>query len=414
MKKYLLSIFIATVLFNCKKTEPITAIAAPDNLISFGRIDSLQSKNLNELRGIWIHIPKGFNTSRESRYPVLYLLDGDSHFYSVSGMVRQLSVINGNTILPEMIIVGIPNTDRARDLTPTYVKSDPTSGGAEKFLDFIENELIPYIDKKYPTINHRTLIGHSIGGLAVVNTLIKRPQLFNNYLAIDPSLWWDNQTLLKKADSVLNQNKFKGKSLYVAVAKNLLTDMTGIGINEVERDTTNISLGTRSVLEFVKSAEIIKDNQLRFNWKYYQNEEHGSIPLIAEYDGLQYLFSWYKLKGIEKFLDSNTKAEDLINLMTIHYENISNNYGYKILPPEQLINMMGFGFMSHQQNDKAFALLNMNAKNYPKSPNVYDAMGDYYFSQTDTIMAIEYFNKSLAISDNNQITKEKVAKLKRK
>ena len=286
MKNYLVSIFIAMILFNCKKKESKTVITVPNNLISFGEIDSLQSKNLNELREIWVHIPKSFNTSRESKYPVLYLLDGDAHFYSVSGMVRQLSVINGNTILPEMIIVGIPNTDRARDLTPTYVKSDPTSGGGEKFLDFIEKELIPYIDKKYPTINHRTLVGHSIGGLAVVNTLINRPQLFNNYLAIDPSLWWDNQTLLKKADSVFNQTKFNGKSLYVAVAKNLLTDMTGIGINEVEKDTTNISLGTRSVLHFVKSTEIIKDNQLRFDWKYYQNEEHGSIPLIAEYDGV--------------------------------------------------------------------------------------------------------------------------------
>lgn len=132
-----------------------------NNNIIIGSIDTVHSSILNENRPIWVHVPGSTqnNIYSPTRYPVIYLLDGDGHFDYLVGMMHQLSKINGNTICPEMIVVGIPNTDRTRDLTPTHMNPTAqidsnfvkTSGGGEKFISFMEKELIPHIDSLYPT-----------------------------------------------------------------------------------------------------------------------------------------------------------------------------------------------------------------------------------------------------------------------
>src|SRR5438309_4503923 len=127
----------------------LAAAAQNDNKIVIGKIDSISSKILNEQRKVWVYTPDmtSGNHDTSQRYPVLYLLDGDAHFQSVVGLIQQLSQANGNTVFPQMIIVGIPNTDRTRDLTPTHIISDPpmmdstfskTSGGGENFVAFME------------------------------------------------------------------------------------------------------------------------------------------------------------------------------------------------------------------------------------------------------------------------------------
>ena len=146
MKNYLLFVVIAFSLVNCQQKGNSSDIEESTNQIVIGHIDSLYSNILNESRKIWVHIPESARnlTFSETKYPVVYLLDGPTHFYSVTGMIRQLSTSNMNTIVPEMIIVAIPNTDRGRDLTPTHVDIDffsgdsiqYKSGGGNKFLDF--------------------------------------------------------------------------------------------------------------------------------------------------------------------------------------------------------------------------------------------------------------------------------------
>ena len=159
-----------------------SGIAQPGNNIVIGKIDSIQSTILGEKRKIWIHLPGDGDNAlfAKQRYPVVYLLDGDAHFSSVVGMIQQLSTVNGNMICPEMIVVGLPNTDRMRDLTPTHVASAPpmidsatgkTTGGGEPFLSFMEKELMPYIESKYPTEPYKMFIGHSLGGLMVMQEI---------------------------------------------------------------------------------------------------------------------------------------------------------------------------------------------------------------------------------------------------
>jgi hypothetical protein len=261
--------------------------------IAIGKIESIKSEVLKEDRKFWVHVPDGYDQSDSSkRYPVLYLLDGDAHFYSVVGMMHQLSTVNGNDVCPKMIVVGIPNTNRTRDLTPTLMKSDKAdssffkiSGGGEKFTEFIGSELIPYMEKNYPCSKERLLVGHSLGGLLVLNTMLKHSELFNKYIAIDPSLWWDDQKSLKEYQIDLQQKNFQGKSLFLGVANTTAMD-TSVAL----QDTTEETLHFRSIWHFTKALKQTNENGLESNSKYYRDESHGSVPFISEYDALHFLF----------------------------------------------------------------------------------------------------------------------------
>lgn len=420
MKNYLLYIAIAFALVNCQQKKEAATVEEPTNQIVIGEIDSIYSDILEESREIWVHVPESArnNASNTTKYPVLYLLDGPGHFYSVTGMIKQLSAANGNTIVPEMIIVAIPNTNRSRDLTPTHVDIDffsgdsiqYASGGGNKFLDFMEQELIPHIAETYPVAPYKTFVGHSFGGLSVINALISRPHLFNNYVAIDPSLWWDNQAFLKVADSVLSTNKYDDKSLYVGVAN---TMNEGMAIKDVRNDTTVNTAHIRSILQFVNARDAQNDNGLLFGWKYYDDDDHGSVPLITEYDALRFLFKWYTFDGLNRFFDptNNTTAEELLDIINSHYKNVSGNFGYQVLPPEQFVNSMGYGFMNNSMPDKAAALFDLNIQNFPKSSNVYDSRGDCFLNQQDSIKALEYFTKALEVG-GNEFSQEKIDMLK--
>ena len=274
--------------------------AGNSNEIVIGKIDSLYSKTLGEERKVWVHVPDGVAAGSKQRYPVVYLLDGDAHFPSVEGMIQQLSEVNGNTIVPDMILVGIPNTDRLRDLTPSrartgYMPGDTSSvrnsGGGENFTAFIEKELIPHIDSLYPTAPYKMLIGHSLGGLMVINTLVHHPRLFNAYLAIDPSMWWDNQKLLhQKPIRYLPTFVLTGRHLFLGVANTMSKGMDTI---RVRKDTAAGTRHIRSILQLSDALRRNSNNGLRFSYKYYDGDNHGSVPLISEYDAFRFIFNYY-------------------------------------------------------------------------------------------------------------------------
>lgn len=406
-----LAVLFCLLLISCNKN---TDQSQQSSQIVIGTVDSLFSKTLNEQRRIWVHVPTD-PTRSKTKYPVVYLLDGDDHFSSVVGLIDKLS---GNSLCPKMIVVGIPNTDRTRDLTPTHVKTvfgdttfSKTSGGGENFTKFISDELIPYIDSHYPTTSYRTMIGHSLGGLMSVNTIMHHPEIFANYLAIDPSMWWDGRKLSKEASALLDEKKYDHKFLYVAIAN---TMQEGMGIKEVVKDTSEDTEHIRSILEFVETNKTKNKSGLQFESKYYPDDNHGSVPLIAEYDALRAMFfPWYQMKGFNKFFDSKSKAslDDVMKEVNAHYATLSDHFGYNMLPEENFVNNAAYGFLNNKMSDKAFAFFAMNIKNYPDSPNVYDSMGDYYLNQKDTVKAIEQFNKAVALGDLSY-TKEKLKKLK--
>ena len=390
--------------------------AQPNNKIVLGTIDSIHSSILNEQRKIWVYVPDEDANSifSKQKYPVVYLLDGDAHFYSVVGMIQQLSSVNGNSICPKMIVVGIPNTDRTRDLTPTHVAAEPpfmdsasskTSGGGEQFIQFIEKELMPHIDSTYPTAPYRMLIGHSFGGLTVMNTLIHHPRLFNSYVAIDPSMWWDRQKLLKEARKDLALKKYEGISLFLGIAN---TMEKGMDTLRVKKDTSGDTKHIRSILALASYLSSDKNNGLKFSYKYYKDDNHGSVPLITEYDGLHFIFDFYNLQVSFKDLMDPRKHLDLT--LEAHYKRVSEHMGYTLKPPEDLVNTMGYFALQQKQYDRAEALFKMNVSNYPESFNVHDSLGDLYQAKGDKQNAADSYKKALTIREVPD-TRQKLEKI---
>lgn len=391
--------------------------AQSNDQVVIGKIDSIQSEVLDEQRKVWIYLPAGAeNPHSRQKYPVVYLLDGSGHFYSVAGMIHQLSSINGNTICPKMIVVAIPNTNRTRDLTPT--KGDPdhpyvdegmlkVSGGGERFISFLRQELIPHIESKYPTAPFRMLIGHSFGGLTVMNAFHKHSDLFNAYVAIDPSMWWGKQQLLEEIKNSTIDAKYKGKCLYVGIAN---TMEEGMAIEEVRTDTSVTTGHIRAILDMDDYFKANAGDHLKYKGQFYADDDHGSVPLISEYDALRFFFPFYRLKiGPPEIM--NPKL-DLAKYIKDHYDQVATILGYEEKPEEDMLNWMGYELMNMKQMEKAGGLFMLNTQYYPKSANVYDSLADYYQAAGEKEMAIKNYKKALSINDNPE-TKAKLEKLEK-
>jgi predicted alpha/beta superfamily hydrolase len=385
---------------------------AKDNRVTIGTKESLYSKVLDENRDYEVYLPPSYNRSNKNlKFPVLYLLDGDGHFHSVSGLVQQLAGgVNGNTLFPEMIIIAINNTDRTRDLTPVHDAIGPdgkevpflkTSGGGENFVKFLQMELIPEVELKYNTAPYRLLVGHSFGGLTAINILLNHTELFNAYIAIDPSMWWAKRALLKQAEEILPKKNFKGHSLYLAIANTMPYKMS---FENVDRDSSGTTEHIRAIKALVSLGERNKSNGLRFSWQYFNDDDHGSVPLIAEYYGLRFLFDNYRM--------NEAKATAGIDSLVAHYQMVSDMMGYTILPPENLVNQIGYLYLQAGETDKAMAHFALNIKNYPNSSNVYDSMGDAYLAKGEKAKAKEEFQRALRVDPLNAGSKEKLEKLK--
>lgn len=179
----------------------------PSKPFPLGITAQIQSAAMGEKRILNIYLPDGYSPDSAATYPVIYLLDGSANedFIHVTGVVQFLTMIEA---MPKSIVVGVANVDRKRDFTfPTTIAKDkasyPTTGGSAKFITFLEQELQPYIRKSYKTNSSNTLIGQSLGGLLATEVLLRKPYLFDDYIIVSPSLWWDDESLLAKAPALL-------------------------------------------------------------------------------------------------------------------------------------------------------------------------------------------------------------------
>ncbi|EJL68006.1 alpha/beta hydrolase [Chryseobacterium populi] len=247
--------------------------------LTIGEIRTLKSKILNEERTLNIYLPQGVDKTKS--YPVIYLLDGSMNedFIHVSGLVQ---FFNQMYSMPETIIVGIANIDRKRDFTfhtdlKDLQKDYPTTGHSDKFIDFLEKELKPYVESQFKTTD-KYLFGQSLGGLLATEILLKKPEMFNNYFIISPSLWWDDESLLKQAGQLLMKIPDTKKFVYISVGK-----------------------GEHPVM--VKDAETFYDvlkKSNKKNWmveyKMMETDNHATILHRSLYEGLVKLFPYQEPK----------------------------------------------------------------------------------------------------------------------
>ena len=361
----------------------------------------MESKLLGETRQIFVHQPNGFWGMDEAmgNLPVVFVLDGESQFlHTVSTVDFLSSAPLGNDLIPRSIVVGIPNTNRNRDLTPIkgIIANDSTTltitGGGEKFLDFITDELIPFIDSKYSTSTHRTFIGHSLGGLMTFEALLRKREYFDNYISIDPALGFADGAYMEEILDTFAQSELSAEHLFLAVG---LTKPTFLQEEEVMTDdsdfTNMISIPNRNFLNEIENHQWSLD----VTATYYPEENHFSIPHKSTYDGLRKLYQYYAFPEIMDYYHPRYKdRSDLIARIREHYENITVQMGYEVMPMEGYLNSFAFGIAPSGRDDLAIALFEYNIELHPANPVVYNNLGYYYMSKGNRKEALKTFKAS--------------------
>ncbi len=374
-------------------------------LQQIGALDSIYSKTLKQYRKIYVQLPATYDPNKKEKYPVVYILDGEVLLPTVNNVQDFYS--GGFT--PDMVLVGISNdVNRVRDLTTSKITEmygmpfEQENGEAANFSNFLETELIPFVENKYPVTSFRTLIGHSYGGLFTLYTLINYPQLFSNYIAIDASLDWDNQKLLKEAKDKLANNNYQDKSLFMSLNGQLNMQDPTITIDNVMQDTSDFTLFPRSNVSFSELVAQNKQNGLALEWKFYPRDIHGTIPFPSIMDGLISVFKWYQMENTDKFNSPETSKEELSEVIQYRANKLKRYFKYSVAPyPEDLLNMLGYMSLDMEQPEKSKMFFEFGIEFYPNSPNPYDSMADYYERTGDKATAIKFVTKAYELSGDS-------------
>lgn len=246
---------------------------------------TIPSKVLNQERQIYIHLPKQDSSNPNKTFPVLYLLDGENHFHILSAYIDYLSHWE---VTPPIIVVGIISKDRRKDLTPTKSTIDydgkvdstySTSGGNEHFFQFMQAELIPYIEKNYKVEPYKIFAGHSLGGITTINCMLTHPDMFNAYIAISPSLWWDNKYILKLVEKKLTKSVYLNKIFFYSVGNEGINDPNSFHTDVLKLDSLVVNRTPKGLL---------------YKYKCYPEESHMSEPIVAYYDALRFIYQDWK------------------------------------------------------------------------------------------------------------------------
>ena len=379
MDKLIICIIISLFLFTPSWAQKKDVVVAEEITIF--------SKILYEQRAFQVFLPANYDKTKF--YPVVYVLDGETHAVFTGATVATLAAAS---VLPEMIVVGILNNNRTHDFTPTHYTKDlrgvedknlESSGGANNFLNFLGKELIKYVDSAYSTMPNRCIIGHSLGGLFVTHVLFSESKLFNSFISLDPSLHWDNFYVINK---VKNNSflKFTKQILYTASIIN----------PALPNDSLNNGVGITALENILKEKPI---KGLVHHFDNFETETHGTVPVFGIARGLRYVYKDYFFPDLLK----DTTDKIMGNILR-HYDNFSKSNGAIFLPPEAMLNDLGYNFLYESKKyDRAIKVFKMNAINYPASSNAFDSLGEAYLLKGDTVNAVKNYLKVLKISPAN-------------
>ena len=349
-----------------------------------GTVKRLQLKStvLGEDRVVLVRTPVGYETNKVS-YPVLYMTDGDAH---IGHTASTIDFLTRNGRIADLIVVGVTNTDRTRDLTPAKSTNKnaagelqfPTAGGADNFLKFFETELIPEIEKEYRVQPYRILAGHSFGGLFAIHAMITKPGLFNSYVAVSPSLQWENAEALKRAEEFLKNQKELRVTLYTSIG----LEPGAIGESF---DRFKEALSKTNIKGFEWQAERMSD------------EDHGSVVLRSHYFGLRKVYEdWQAPRDLKSgAVLGGLKGADA------HFKKLSEKFGYTLPVPEALINQMGYQFLFDSKPEEAIAAFKANVERYPASANVYDSLAEAYERGGRIDLAEPLYDKARVLGQQN-------------
>ena len=333
---------------------------------------TLNSKILKEQRRITVQLPKSYLSKPDKQYPVIYRLDGAGNLPLMTAVLESLQDANA---APEVIIVVIENTDRLRDFTPT-VNQDPRGpvnlgGGAAKFLEFIESELIPFVNTKYRTHDFKIISGASIGGVFSLYALQSKPALFQAHIAYSPAVWWDygapaNTTKAFLADSTnLNSYVYMNIGEESGFMRDIYDDMDQFMSSNTPKGLTLISDAFNQV-----------PHALTFTAGIFNAYQNLFLPIWMpprEYTGQTY---------------------SIIN----YYQKLSEQYGETISPPEWVVRELGYHFVNKNDLASAIAVFKFDITLYPDTADSYNGLAYGYEKNGQFKASLEQVNKALSLS----------------
>jgi len=267
MKRYLITfmIFIITL-------QLFSQVKEVKSLL-FGKKYTMHSKVLDEDRTIMVYDPNdGLRLKKQIDRPVIYVLDGNDHYLNIVTLL----INSGEESLPKMIVVGITHNDRIQDLSPE---------GFNKFSSYIQEEIISFINDTYKTSDHKILIGHSLGGLFTLSTFVKKTDLFDNFISIDPYLLSYN--LIPEYLALSKVDNFNFKSLYISIARTFPNELS---LEQAINDNSKSTKMVREIVKLVRQIDANK-NELHFKCDYFDDKTHMTVPNISINSGLNFIFN---------------------------------------------------------------------------------------------------------------------------
>jgi hypothetical protein len=320
-----------------------------------GEMHELRSAVLDELRSFRVFLPESYSWDTGQRYPVLYLLDGERHFAHTSSSVEFLA---GQGEIPELIVVAVTSNVRVRDFTQTdWPAAWIGGGGAMRFRQFLASELIPHIERTYRTSGLRLLFGHSAGGQFALHVLASQPDLFHAYVALSPSLDWDERLPVRELQAALRHRDRLDAFLYVA---------------------EDPALGS-ALLDQLFLRQVLRSEAPRgLDWRIvsYPDETHTSIPLRAQVDALRAYYHGYRVHADD--LQLMASGPGGLAALERRFQMLSMSLRAPIAIPERVLNELGYAQLQAKDLAAATVTFERAVQDYPLSANALDSLAEAY------------------------------------
>jgi uncharacterized protein len=361
------SILLVSLLFSVISVKQSFAQNEGD-AITIGKYQKIHSTIMNEDRTLLIHLPRSYAKTKYS-YPVFYLLYGN---HTTTYFAEAVSILDGlgtNGRIPEMILVGITNTDRYRDLLP--LKPDGTPTGIDNFVRFFGEELFPFIDKNYRAKNYKVIIGPQAGANFGFHVLFTKPDLFDAFILNNPFRWTGGRDLMfQQAQSLFEKNKSLKKFLFITYEDS----------DELARE------GIKYIEQFQKLVDKTNPNQFQLGLNFIEGNDEFISPLGLR-KGIKTLFQNYPFP-------ENVKVNTLNDILT-HYKKLSDEYGFEVDVPDLVLSQQSDKLSQVQKINQALEIWQYMLEKYPNSGNALWRLANYHQNEGDLIKAKGYYGKML-------------------
>lgn len=385
------------LMLSCAALATVARAAKLDSTIAIGQSTTLWSRELDEERRVFLSLPASYDATR-LQYPVLVILDGDLHFEHAAGLVDFMSRAG---LMPQTIVLGIANTHRMRDFTTPIKDStelrrrgiygEPRdAGGADAFLRFCANELLPWLEGRYRVAHFRVLVGHSFSGLLAVYALVRQPEIFQAHIAISPSLWWDDRVVVKLARSGIRS---------IPASQFLRLSWAD--------EEPDIASSTQELISVLKEHPT---ESLDLQSHYYAGYEHQTSPHLALYDGLLALFADWRAARSTRFASQAQASE--------RYSGLSGKYRYEVTVPESVYDDLGTRLCASGKRSEALAVYEGALRVWPGSVRTYVLLGECLKADGRMSESLEAYEQALRLQAQAERypgpngLKEKIAELR--